>query len=119
MVNLCMHLQNLLKDVYVASYGAQQGQNVKFVLRATPRVEITNVDDLVKLLEVGVVSFTDAMLLSNMLLGVDLKQGTGKAPSAGQFSRAFVTPSHKKDLIVAANAAQRAKDKPASSTARK
>uniref|UniRef100_A0A6T8KLY8 Uncharacterized protein n=2 Tax=Hemiselmis andersenii TaxID=464988 RepID=A0A6T8KLY8_HEMAN len=107
MVNICRHLEHLLKDVYTASYGSMQHE-VKFTLRATPRIEINNVEEVCMLLEAGVVSFNDAMTISNMLLGVDLQQGAGQQASAGQFNRTFVTPNHKKDLIVAANAQKKA-----------
>lgn len=61
------------------------------------------------LLEAGVVSFDNAMHLSNMILGVDLQQGIGAQANAGQFSRAFITPSNKKDIITAEKAQQQKK----------
>ena len=111
MVNICRHLQNLLKDVYIASYGGES-EEVVFTLRPTPRIEINTVEDLALLMETGVVSFDNAMTISNMLLGVDLQQAAGKSASAGQFSRSFVTPNHKKDLIVAAAAAEKKATQP-------
>lgn len=71
------------------------------------------------LLEAGVVSFNNAMTISNMLLGVDLQQGSGQKADAGQFSRAFITPTHKKDLIVASSAKEKAKQVPSSSSSKK
>ena len=103
MMTVCSHLQNLLREVYVATYGGHP-LDVEFVLRATPRIEIQSVEEIAALLETGIISFENAMDISNMLLGVTLKQATGKDASAGQFSRAYITPSNKKDLIVASKA---------------
>lgn len=99
MMGICRHLQDLLTDVYVATYGDPPA-DVKVTVSPTPRIEVGTVDDIVKLMDMGLVSFENAMDLSNMLLGMDLKQNTGKEASAGQFSRAFITPSHRKDLLL-------------------
>ena len=56
MMSLCRHLELLLVDVYLASYGGSS-DNVKFILRATPRIEIGSVEEICMLLEAGVVSF--------------------------------------------------------------
>ena len=93
----------LLCNVYMAAYGGSEDE-VKFIIRATPRIEVNSVEEICQLLEAGVVSFDNAMHLSNMILGVDLQQGLGAKANAGQFSRAFMTPSSKKDLIVAEKA---------------
>lgn len=102
MMNICKHLEQLLTDVYIATYGGHASE-IHFTIRATPRIEIASVEDLQVLLECGLVSFDNAMGISNMLLGMDLEQGTGQKANAGQFSRAFVTPQNKKDLIAAAS----------------
>lgn len=96
----------LLTDVYLAAYGGSQ-DDVKFIIRPTPRIEVNTVEEICQLLDAGVVSFDNAMHLSNMVLGVDLQQGIGARANAGQFSRAFMTPSNKKDLIVAEKAQQK------------
>ena len=93
----------LLGNVYLAAYGGSDDE-IKFIIRATPRIEVNSVEEICQLLEAGVVSFDNAMHLSNMILGVDLQQGLGAKANAGQFSRAFMTPSNKKDLIVAEKA---------------
>ena len=68
--------------------------------------QVNSVEEICQLLEAGVVSFDNAMHLSNMILGIDLQQGIGAKANAGQFSRAFMTPSNKKDIIVAEKAQQ-------------
>jgi len=100
MMSICRHMEMLLADVYLAAYGGTH-DDVKFSIRLTPRIEVNSVEEICMLLEAGVVSFDNAMHLSNMILGVDLQQGAGEKANAGQFSRAFVTPSNKKDLIMA------------------
>lgn len=102
-MGICRHLQDLLTDIYVATYG-DPPQDVKITVSPTPRIEIGTVDDIAKLMDLGLVSFENAMDLSNMLLGMDLKQSAGKEANAGQFSRAFITPSRRKDLILAQTA---------------
>lgn len=104
MMGICKHLQDLILDVFVATYG-DQPEDVRVTVSPTPRIEVGTVEDIVKLMELGLVSFDNAMDLSNMLLGMDLKQNMGKEANAGQFSRAFITPSHRKDLIVSEAAA--------------
>jgi hypothetical protein len=109
MMSICKHLELLLADVYLSAYGGARS-DVKFVIRPTPRIEVNTVEEICMLLEAGVVSFDNAMHLSNMILGIDLQQGVGEKANAGQFSRAFMTPSNKKDLIMA----EKAQKKPAS-----
>ncbi len=100
MMSICRHIELLLADVYLAAYGGTT-EDVRFIVRPTPRIEVGSVEEICQLLEAGVVSFDNAMNLSNMVLGLDLQQGMGVSANAGQFSRAFVTPSNKKDLIMA------------------
>lgn len=98
MMNVCKHLECLLVDVYTATYGGEK-HAVQFVLRPTPRIEIGSVEEIVMLLEAGVVSYENAMGISNMMLGVDLQQGTGqRATAGGRFVRQYVTPSNMKHL---------------------
>jgi hypothetical protein len=104
------HLEMLLCNVYLSAYGGTP-DDVKFIIRATPRIEVNTVEEICQLLDAGVVSFDNAMHLSNMILCIDLQQGIGERANAGQFSRAFMTPSNKKDLIVAEKAGQN-KSKP-------
>jgi hypothetical protein len=100
MMSICRHMELLLTDVYLSAYGGVR-EDVKFIVRPTPRIEVNSVEEICQLLQAGVVSFDNAMHLSNMILGVDLQQGIGAKANAGQFSRAFVTPSNKKDLMMA------------------
>ena len=102
MIPHCRHLELLLTDVYLAAYGGS-ADDVQFILRPTPRIEVNTIEEVCQLLEAGGVSFDNAMHLSNMILGVDLQQGAGEEPNAGQFSRAFITPTNKKDLIMEDN----------------
>ena len=144
MMSICKHLEMLLTDVYLAAYGGCI-DDVKFIIRPTPRIEVNSVEEICQLLDAGVVSFDNAMHLSNMILGVDLQQGVyctvfifvltlsnsdfqlyhvlhdpkpftiactagiGARANAGQYSRAYITPSNKKDLIVAEKAQQQKK----------
>jgi hypothetical protein len=73
MLNLCKHLQELLRNVYVASYGGMQS-DVLFAMHPSPRICVENVSELVLLLQTGVISRAEAGEISNMLLGVELKQ---------------------------------------------
>jgi hypothetical protein len=43
MMNLCKHLECLMADVYVATYGGSV-TDVEFTLRPTPRIEIGSVE---------------------------------------------------------------------------
>ena len=103
MMSICRHLELLLCDVYLSAYGGSS-DDIKFIVRPTPRIEVGSVEEICQLLDAGVVSFDNAMHLSNMILGIDLQQGIGAKANAGQFSRAFITPSNKKDLITAEKA---------------
>lgn len=116
MMNVCKHLEIVMGDVYTATYGGDRS-GVKFLLRPTPRIEIGSVEEIVMLIESGVVSAENAMQISNMLLGVDLLQGAGARASAGaDRSQMFVTPAQKKDMIVAESALQKAKQTPTTTT---
>jgi hypothetical protein len=94
-------LKNLLTDVYTATYGGN-ADSVDIVIRATPRIEISSVDEICQLMESGVVSQQNAMDLSNMIFGIDLKQGIGKDANAGNIgSSMFMTPKNKTDMVSA------------------
>lgn len=97
MVTVCKHLQNLLADVYVAAYGGLQ-EDVQFMLFPSPRLEIKSVEDLTALMEAGVVSRDNAYAMSNMILGLDLKHGSGESANAGQFSKVYQTPQQKLEV---------------------
>lgn len=95
------HLKNLLTDVYTATFGGGP-DSVDIIIRATPRIEISSVEEICQLLETGVVSHQNAMDLSNMIFGVDLKQGIGKDANAGLVgSSMFTTPQNKVSMISA------------------
>lgn len=95
MVKVCNHLQTLLTSVYVACYGGKS-QDICFTLRATPRIEINTVADICALIDCGLVSTSDACSLSNMILGLDIRQATGELPRNGHNSPAYETPAHKR-----------------------
>jgi hypothetical protein len=100
-LNKIRHLKNLLTDVYTATYGGN-ADSVDIVIRATPRIEISSVDEICQLMESGVVSQQNAMDLSNMIFGIDLKQGIGKDANAGNIgSSMFMTPKNKTDMVSA------------------
>lgn len=54
-VCLCRHLKQLLLDVYLASFGGSS-DGIEICIRATPRIEISSVEEICQLLESGVVS---------------------------------------------------------------
>lgn len=95
MANVCRHLQSLLCDVYVAIYGGHPS-DVEFFLYPTPRIAVGSVEDIVKLLDSGVVSETDANLLSKMLLGNDLSQYGG---GFGSDKKMFVSHGNRKNAV--------------------
>ena len=43
MMSICRHLEMLLADVYLAAYGGTR-DDVKFIIRATPRIEVNSVE---------------------------------------------------------------------------
>ena len=100
MMTVCRHLKLLLTDVYLASFGGS-AEDVEFSICAMPRMDINSVEEICQLLDSGMVSAENAMDISNMLFGLDLKQGVGKAANAGQFSKTFVTPKNKVDMVSA------------------
>ena len=104
MMSVCRHLQLLLTDVYLASFGGSADE-VEFTICAMPRIDISSVEEICQLLDAGMVSSENAMDISNMIFGLDLKQGAGKEANAGQFSKAFMTPKNKTDFISATSAA--------------
>jgi hypothetical protein len=110
MMNLCKHLECMMTDVYIATYGGHESE-IKFTLRPTPRIEIGSVEEIIMLLDSGVVSVDNAMQISNMLLGVDLREGGGAKANAGRFTQAYMTPSNKKDAIMAQASILSAKQK--------
>ena len=92
MMEVCRHLCILMQNVYCATYGGAQ-DTVAFSMRPTPRIAIDTVEDLKVLLEAGVIEHSNAMEISNMLLGVELKQGAGKIANAGGGSKQYMTPA--------------------------
>lgn len=77
MMRVCQCLQSLCCNVYSASYGTHV-DDVAFEMRPTPRIEVQTVQDLDVLLQNGLVSNENAADLSNMVLGMDLRQIMGK-----------------------------------------
>lgn len=110
MMTICRHLELLLSDVYLATYGGSM-EDVEFRICAMPRLEINSVDEICQLMDAGVVSAENAADLSNMVLGLDMKQGMGKQASAGQFSKAFVTPKNKISMMSAAASVEAAESR--------
>lgn len=95
------HLKQLLTDVYLATFGGNS-DSVEIIIRATPRIEISSVEEICQLMESGVVSHENAMDISNMIFGLDLQQGIGKKANAGIFNKTFSTPKNKAALMSAA-----------------
>jgi len=92
--HICHHLQELLQQVYVASYGVGTTE-VRFLLSPASRITIRDTDDFIKLLQCGLVTSQDAYTLSNMILSPEMLLCTGKPPTAGKNAQIFVTPSNK------------------------
>ncbi|NDC90154.1 MAG: hypothetical protein EB075_15370, partial [Bacteroidetes bacterium] len=97
MMRVCRHLENLLLEVYTATYGVDE-REVIFTVRPTARMEVQTVAELVQLMDAGVVSYDHAMEYSNMLLGFDLDQTLKKPSRDTLFARPFVTPHNRKEL---------------------
>jgi hypothetical protein len=77
MTNMCSHLQTLLADVYEASFPGSKIP-VSFRLRASPRLEVNNISELLSLIDAGLLSSQDAAAMTNMILGLDLKNALHK-----------------------------------------
>lgn len=92
MMEICRHLCILMQNVYCATYGGTL-HDVEFSMRPTPRIAIDTVADLKILLDAGVIEHNNAMEISNMLLGMELKQGAGKTANAGGASKQYMTPA--------------------------
>jgi hypothetical protein len=85
MTALCSHLERLLHEVYMTCFPAAK-LDVTFKLRASPRLEITTIDELILLINAGLLSTENAFLMTNMILGLDLEQArTQKGPQGTQF----------------------------------
>lgn len=98
---VCQHLQNLLQQAYVSIYGGSV-EDVEFVLRPTPRINVETVNDLVQLMQTGILSRVDAADVSSMLMGLDFQQslGRGMKPAASAQDR-FLTPEQESQGIMA------------------
>lgn len=101
MMTVCRHLQLLLADVYLATYGGSI-DDIEFSICPMPRLEINSVQEICQLMDCGLVSAENAADLSNMVTGLDMQQGAGKQSNAGQFSKAYVTPKNKIGMMSAA-----------------
>lgn len=77
MMTVCRHLELLLTDVYLATYGGSM-DDIEFKICPMPRLEINSMDEICMLMDAGVVSAENAADISNMVLGLDMKQGMGK-----------------------------------------
>lgn len=100
MMTVCRHLELLLSDVYLATYGGSI-DDIEFRICPMPRLEVNSVEEICQLMDAGVVSAENAADLSNMVLGLDMKQGMSKQANAGQFAKAHVTPKNKMGIMSA------------------
>jgi hypothetical protein len=78
MTNLCKHLQNLLRVVYVSTFGGEF-TDVEFELKPGSAIEVTSIGDIKTLIECGLVSCEAAEHLSQLVLGAGMSQ-CGKTP---------------------------------------
>lgn len=101
MMVICQHLQNLLQQVYVSIYGGSV-EDVEFILRPTPRINVETVNDLVQLMQTGILSRMDATDVSSMLMGLDFHQSLGRElkPATNAQDR-FLTPEQENQGILA------------------
>jgi hypothetical protein len=95
MTSMCTHLQFLLQDVYSASF-PQSKTPVSFRLRASPRLEVTTIQELLLLIDSGLLTTENAFAMSNMILGIDLKHAGGVLTEKYQASKQFVPLSMQK-----------------------
>lgn len=100
MMTVCRHIELLLADVYLATYGGSI-DDIEFSISPMARFEINSVQDICQLMESGLVSAENAADLSNMVTGLDMKQSVGKQANAGQFSKAFMTPKNRIGMMSA------------------
>ena len=70
MTRLCMFLSDLMRDAYRAIYK----EEATFQLMALPRLEVSGIEDLKILHEIGVLQPDHAVLLSEVLLGARVPQ---------------------------------------------
>lgn len=98
MLDICRHLQNLLQQVYLAVYGGAPS-DVRFIMHPTPRISLQSVQDIALLMEMGLVSSKNAYEMANSLLGIELKQSAGGVADAGMFSKTFVTPANRLQML--------------------
>lgn len=96
MMDMCKHLEALMLQVYIASYGDTDSE-VEFKLFPTSRLSVQTVDDIAKLVEMGLISTENAHQLSNMMIGSDLKMCTGNEPNSSASAKMFMTPQNKKE----------------------
>jgi hypothetical protein len=89
MTSLCNHLQNLLADVYAATFPAAKIPIV-FRLRASPRLEVTTIQELVLLINSGLLTTDNAFTMTNMILGLDLKNAGAVPATKFDASKQFV-----------------------------
>jgi hypothetical protein len=92
MSSVCSHLQNLLQEVYLHSFPRSKIP-VTFRLRASPRLEISTIQELVMLIESGLLTTENAFQMANMILGLDLKHAGGVTSKKFDESKQYIPPS--------------------------
>jgi hypothetical protein len=123
MNTICFHLQNLLQEVYATCF-ADSKMSISFRLKPSPRLEVssievrtvshypfvyncywfaylcrltqkTNSQELLALVESGLLTTQNAFAITNMILGLDLKQAGTKLTDKFSLSDQYITPSIK------------------------
>jgi hypothetical protein len=89
MTSICTHLQNLLLDVYTASFPGSK-MPLSFRLQASPRLEVTNIQELLLLFESGLLTVDNAFQMTHMILGLDIKHAGGTHDTKFDKSKQFV-----------------------------
>ena len=91
--NICHHLQEILWQVYVASYG--NGSQVRFTLSPSSRLSVQDIDDFLKLMDYGLVSVDDAHTIGNAMISSEIILSGGKPEGAGKKNlKMFETPKN-------------------------
>jgi hypothetical protein len=97
MTSLCNHLQQLLQDVYEASFSDSRA-SVSFRLRASPRLEVSSIEELLLLINAGLLTTDSAFLMTNMILGLDLKHASGVTSEKYEKSKRFIPLTQEKTI---------------------
>jgi hypothetical protein len=79
----------VIQEVYVACF-PESTIPVTFHLRASPRLEVSSIQDLILLINAGLLNTENAFLMTNMIIGLDLKHSKMANAQTSLDSQQFV-----------------------------